>query len=695
MPRPSRSRAAAGRGAGALPTARPGRLSAPALLLAAALSLACLLASDPDRHIDLGIDYTWQHMAVAENLAPRHRFLGFYRQWLDGAGVTYEPYNRFPVLGHALIKLVTLPFPDDAAARIRAARTLMLGFFAAAAALGWLALRRLIDDDWIALATVLLAFSSVQAMRYADMVSPEGVVDLFAVMLALHGAAVFATCGRFGQFVAKVCAALLLGWHVFALVGPLAVLGLGAALWRRDWGGARRHFALGAVAVLFGAGVLGFNLAREHVALGGETPFAQLPSLDSALRRLGIAPRDALDWPRFPGQQLHRLALASAPYPVGHFALGENAGHASLTPAAGWNQWRPGAAAAGGLVLLTTLALAASSRHRRQTKLTLAALAAAGPVWLLGLRHQAEHVHESLFLIGTPLALFALTLPAIGGGRTRAVVVVAAALAFAGGPLLLAASGGSGRDREVQALAADIDAIRPLVAGRAVLPATNYNYGADNYAVLLHFLHGARATADVGLAEVVLRREPLGLGDSLTPGNKVYFLYARHAWEAAHRRYERLAANAPPDAAAGDYRVHLVAASVGDELLVVRRNCPFAAGLPFGPGYGKRRPLARVGVIWQEPASFFAHVHPVDAKALPASRQSIGFARVPFPRGQWAWRSGGDCLSVRALPGYPIASITVGQFRRIGQAPGYQNVWTETIAPTAATQAGPGAPTAG
>ena len=374
-------------------------------------------------------------------------------------------------------------------------------------------------------------------------------------------------------------------------------------------------------------------------------------------------------------------------------------------PAAGWNRWRPGAATAGGVLLLTTLALAASSRHRRQTKLTLAALAVAGPVWLLGLRHQAEHVHESLFLIGTPLALFALTLPAIGRGRTRAVVVAAAALAFAGGPLLLAASGGSGRDRELQALAADIDAIRPLVAGRAVLLATNYNYGADNYALLLHFLHGARATAEVGLAEVVLRREPLGLGDSLTPGNKVYFLYARHAWEAAHRRYERLAANAPPDAAAGDYRVHLVAASVGDdapvgnELLVVRRNCPFAAGLPFGPAYAKRRPLARVGVIWQEPAPFFAHVRPVDARALPASRQSTGFERVPFPRGQWAWRNGGDCLSVRALPDYPIASITVGQFRRRSERePQFENVWEATIAParpTAATKAGSGAPTAG
>ena len=82
-------------------------------------------------------------MTVALNLSPEHDFLGFYRLHLDEAGEpAYRPYNRFPVLGHALIKLATLPFPDDSSARLAAARWLMLAFFAAAATLAYLALRR-------------------------------------------------------------------------------------------------------------------------------------------------------------------------------------------------------------------------------------------------------------------------------------------------------------------------------------------------------------------------------------------------------------------------------------------------------------------------------------------------------------------------------------------------------------------------
>lgn len=52
------------------------------------------------------------HMKVACNLALEHNFLGFYRLRLKRDGkLTYEPYNRFPVGGHVLIKLVTLPSP--------------------------------------------------------------------------------------------------------------------------------------------------------------------------------------------------------------------------------------------------------------------------------------------------------------------------------------------------------------------------------------------------------------------------------------------------------------------------------------------------------------------------------------------------------------------------------------------------------
>ena len=84
-------------------------------------------------------DITMNHMKVATNLAIEHNFLGFYRLMLTADGERiYKPYNRFPVGGHILIKLVTLPFSDDLPAALRAARLLMWAFFAGTMMLAYL-----------------------------------------------------------------------------------------------------------------------------------------------------------------------------------------------------------------------------------------------------------------------------------------------------------------------------------------------------------------------------------------------------------------------------------------------------------------------------------------------------------------------------------------------------------------------------
>ena len=224
----------------------------------------------PDRgHI------TRNHMTVARNLSPEHGFLGFYHRFLNDDGeVTYVVYNRFPLGGHLLIKAAIAPFPDDLAARIRAARTLMLAFFAAAAVAAFVSLRRLTSSAGVALGATLLAFSSFHALFYSDMVATEGSIDLFAVLLAFHGMVVYAQEGRFGQLLAKTCGALLLGWHVYGLLVPFIAFGLAAKWWRGRGrpGAARRlvrsrHLALGVVALSFGLSVLAFNFAREHDAL--------------------------------------------------------------------------------------------------------------------------------------------------------------------------------------------------------------------------------------------------------------------------------------------------------------------------------------------------------------------------------------------------------------------------------------------
>ena len=205
------------------------------------------LAQDIPEHDTI----TRNNLKVAINLALDHNFLGFFSLTLteDGERI-YKPYNRFPVGGHILIKLVTLPFSDDLAAALRAARLLMWAFFAGDMMLAYLSLSRLTASRRAALGATLLAFASQPVLLYRDMVAVEGIIDLFGMLLVFHGIAVFSAPlvgGRarpgpapagagFGSLLAKTCGALLLGWHVYALLLPFVMLGLASAFFR-GWEG--------------------------------------------------------------------------------------------------------------------------------------------------------------------------------------------------------------------------------------------------------------------------------------------------------------------------------------------------------------------------------------------------------------------------------------------------------------------------
>ena len=210
---------------------------------------------------------------------------------------TYELYNRVPIGGYALIKLATLPFGDSLSAKIYAARMLMLLFFTAAAALAYISLRRLASSPWIALTATLLAFSSAYCLYYADIISGEAMIDLFALLLVFHGMVIFEQEGRFRQLLAKTCIALLLGWHAYALLLPFIIFGLERDLFKalapsspnpiRVLGSfvRSRYLALGAAALLFGISVLAFNLTNEYIALNRETPLTELPSIQAITSR--------------------------------------------------------------------------------------------------------------------------------------------------------------------------------------------------------------------------------------------------------------------------------------------------------------------------------------------------------------------------------------------------------------------------
>ena len=394
---------------------------APLVLLLAALAVLFPLFNDagplhrPYHELD---HVTFNHLTVARNLSAEHGWLGFYSREVDADGnVAYEAYNRFPPLGYGLIKLAMSTRPGDLGGQLQAARMLMVALYAGAAVLAYFSLLRIVGRRWLALAATLTAFGSYAALRAADMVATEGAVDLFGTMLAFHGIAVYcgrsdrppapAASARFGQLAAKICVALLLGWHVYALLAPFLGLGLAAALAGRNWAELRRLLMLGCLALLFGLAVLAQNFAREYFALNGETALLELPSVRSMLRRAGAGSLFGTNWPAFAVDQLHRIGLASAPYAVTRVGL----------------QW-PGWSLLGGLGL-GAIAIAAVVLVRRgdggsrSAVLALAPLALVGCCWTMGMRGLPERVptpewdyadiyFESMFHVGVPMALLSL-----------------------------------------------------------------------------------------------------------------------------------------------------------------------------------------------------------------------------------------------------------------------------------------------
>ena len=177
-----------------------------------------------------------RHLTIVVNLSPAHGFQRFERRIMDDDGVTHyrDVYNRFPIGHYLLTKAATLPVSGNPSAQIMAARILMLLFFAGAAVLAYLSLSRLASNRWIVLTAALLAFSSYYLLYYNDMTTNEAMPDFFGVLLVFHGMVVFVQEGRFRQLLVKTCIALLLGWHVLALLLPFVIFGLA-----RDLLGAR------------------------------------------------------------------------------------------------------------------------------------------------------------------------------------------------------------------------------------------------------------------------------------------------------------------------------------------------------------------------------------------------------------------------------------------------------------------------
>ena len=656
----------------------------PLLLLLLAMSTVYLFGDGWGGFYKDSVFHNWnsaKNMVLAENLSPAHNFLMYLRQYPRPDGVpVYHPYNRFPVGGFALIKLVTLPFGDDLSAKVYAARMLMLAMFAGAAVLAYLSLRRITGHRWIALAATLPAFSGYYVLYYSDAVSNEIMMDLFAVLLVFHGMTVFVQEGRFGQLLAKTGLALLLGWHVYALLLPFIVFGLGGEIIRalrsnrpgndvivRIRSGASalirsRYLKLGAVALMFGLTLLGFNFANEYAALRGETPFRELPSVQSMLKRTGQDARSnavrarSLAWGTFLPGQFRRIGRMALPYAVTVHTDGLHREHPAGRLSLPYGAIGMGAA---GACLLGLLFL-------RRGRALLATLVLSGLCWGIGMRFNTaanSHVFEGVFYLGIPLALVTLALLALRrrwGWLPRAAAVAAL-------PVFILSAYQMGRvdpqarvlmDEINSGVMSDFQEMQGITLGKRVYVQL-YEldpYIQEVYLIIDYYLAGSvmqlgrSPISDCGplcggYYDFVISgdRDLFPEQHLLTPSNREVFLFDTGGIDT--------------DGLTTGYRSvydAVTSGSYGAPTVQAEYDLFIADGKAV---YYK----SGCSVSGMAP-KFFLHTIPEDRNDLPEERREYGFDNLDFG---FIWRGAmfdGDCIAIAPLPDYSIDSIRTGQY---------------------------------
>ena len=620
---------------------RPVLLACLPLLLA--LSTVFVFRHDLRSHTEYSRGYsvlTHHKMSIAANLSPDHNFLMFYRQTLNADGaVFYVLHNRFPIGGYVLIALAILPFGDDLAAQLYAARTLMLLCFVATALLAYLCLCRLTHHPWIAATATLLAFSSFYCLFYADLVMNEAGIDLLGVMLTFHGMVIFLCEGRFRQLLVKTCVALFLGWHVYALLLPFIALGL-----VREWCRARstpfklkcslllrsRYVLLGIVALLFGLSLLTFNFVNEYVALKGEKSLTELPSFQSMIYRTGIGnpeniSRYPLRWDSFLLGQFSRIGGMFTPYFILQYLD-------VLRPSL---KFDVSLSVGVGLGMFVSCLFGV---YFTRPRILWATLILFGFCWALPMRLQVKepnHSFESVFYIGLPLVFFSLILLCLSRRFKTPPLMVG----FAGVALIVFVLSSfqmshfyapDATQRQKVELS-DATAIRRLTADGDLIFVPFYDPPDFNLAKLRYYLarriiHSHALTAE-GFTVMNDRLETDAL---LTPKNERIFLYDSKKLLKAYRQ-------------------------AGVSGAVVARST-FDVYRDDRTLYYVKSPCSDADMQ----TKFSLHIFPTDTQELPSHRWQWGYDNDDFSFYTRGLRFDDKCLASIALPHYDIARIETG-----------------------------------
>ena len=623
---------------------RPVLLACLPLLLA--LSTVFVFNHDLRSHLERSYHHfiiTYQKMAISANLSLDHHFLQFYRQTLNADGtVSYELKNRFPIGGQVLIALAILPFGDDLATQLYAARTLMLLCFAATALLAYLCLCRMTHHPWIAATATLLAFSSFYCLFNSDMVMNEAGIGLLGVMLTFHGMVIFICEGRFRQLLVKMCIALFLDWHVYALLLPFIALGL-----VREYCRARsvpfklkcsrlirsRYVLLGIVALLFGLSLLTFNFVNEYVALKGEKALTELPSFQSMIYRTGIGPAHGtvyyeylLKWDSFLLGEFSRIGGMATPYFILPY-LGV------LRPPQSYRFLSVGVGIG---VFVACLVGVYFTRPR----ILWATLVLFGFCWALPMRHNVKeptHDFESVFYIGLPLVFFSLILLCLSRRFKTPLLMVGfagvALIVFVLSSFQMSHFYAPDETQRQKIELAEVTAIRRLTADDDLIfvpfSNPNFNRGKLHYYLARRIIHAHALTAE-GFTMMDDRLETDAL---LTPKNEQVFLYdSKKLLKEYRQAYQRvvsgeLVARSTFNVYRDEHAVHYVKTPCSDADMQTK---------------------------------FFLHIFPTDERSIPGHRRWLGYDTDVFKFRNRGLRFDDKCLASIALPHYDIARIETG-----------------------------------
>ena len=592
-----------------------------------------------------------QHFSIALNLSPKHHFLLFVGEGLDAENnITFASYNRFPPLGYILIKLVTIPFEDGLSNSIYVAKLLMLAFFTCAAILAYFSLYRLTSNRWMASTAVLIIFSStlLLQLRYNTTIFTEGGPSFLGFVLTFHGMVIFAQEGRFRQLVVKSCLALLLGWHVLALLFPFVILGLAKEVFDvRKMKTVQKaaiavvaspYLQLGFITLGFSILILIYNFGNEFYALnirgGSQLALLELPSIESMSRRTG-APQtldDRPPWGPFLTLQFERLSDTIIPM--------------SLLD----RSWR---GLFGVIVVCVCVVGVFLVRHRLLA--TTAVLA--GFCWAIPMRNNTYyHRHEAIYYVGVSLFFMTLALGLASRGTVQRALLpissVVALMIFALSSYRMSRIDHNHEEPLQETVMEDFDAIRNFTEGKYVFV---YNWSiesASRLSILLgdhHFwlnrssiLHNKfdchRGLEKADFMIETRRDDAPGL---LTPDNELVFLYDRYVYE---ERIDRLVEESEP-IVRGDFDVYLT----DDRKLVwVGDRCDGTDGS---------------SLFLDVP--IFLQIYPVDDADLPDSGLDHEFHELYFIE-HFVMDTKHHVVTFD-LPDYDVARISTGQSNDEGQ----------------------------